>query len=160
MDDYHDERSFLCGYQRCRGYGSTNDLNSPSTSYLKYTELVRHEVSPSDTLRGLVVRYSSNMSELKRINRLWSDESLHCKSHVFVPLYTASENGNSSIGTPMKTPTPKRSVTTPDAAKKRHESLKDLESMKDIFRRIDSNMKVTKKTVRRMEKSFDSSVCD
>ncbi|KAK0407243.1 hypothetical protein QR680_019100 [Steinernema hermaphroditum] len=156
MDDYHDERSFLCGYRRCRGYGSTSDLNSPSTSTLKYSELVRHEVSPQDTLRGIVVRYSSNMYELKRINRLWSDESLHCKTHVFVPLYSQSENGNTVGGTPpVGTPkTPQKRSETPGA--KKRESLKDIESMKEIFRRIDSNMKVTKKQVRRMEKSFDA----
>uniref|UniRef100_A0A1I8A2G5 LysM domain-containing protein n=1 Tax=Steinernema glaseri TaxID=37863 RepID=A0A1I8A2G5_9BILA len=158
MDDYHDERSFLCGYRRCRGYGSTNDLNSPSTSALKYSELVRHEVSAQDTLRGIVVRYSSNMYELKRINRLWSDESLHCKTHIFVPLYGSSENG-STVGTPPPTmkSCQKRSETS---GMKKRESINDLESMKEIFRRIDSNMKVTKKQVRRMEKSFDDSVCD
>ncbi|KAK0423001.1 hypothetical protein QR680_007919 [Steinernema hermaphroditum] len=106
MDDYHDERSFLCGYRRCRGYGSTNDLNSPSTSTLKYSELVRHEVSPQDTLRGIVVRYSSNIQ---------------------------SENGNTVGGTPpVGTPkTPQKRSETPGA--KKRGPLKDIESMKEIF---------------------------
>ncbi|KAK0423002.1 hypothetical protein QR680_007919 [Steinernema hermaphroditum] len=120
MDDYHDERSFLCGYRRCRGYGSTNDLNSPSTSTLKYSELVRHEVSPQDTLRGIVVRYSSNMRH--------------------------AAGGHAEDATEAQR----------DAWREETRTAQGHRVDEGDLRRIDSNMKVTKKQVRRMEKSFDA----
>jgi len=46
-----EEYTFLCGYQRIRRYGSTNDLNSPPV-FRKYVSLVVHKLEPSDTLQS------------------------------------------------------------------------------------------------------------
>ena len=55
----HDERTFLCGYQNSRGYGSTSCLQ---TCKKRYRTVVRHKVEPSDTLRGIVLKYNTSVS--------------------------------------------------------------------------------------------------
>lgn len=81
-----DEYTFLCGYQKIRRYGSTDDLNSPPSTLRSYTRLVLHKLEPTDTLQSLELKYNSCVFEIKRVNRLWSNDSLHCKTHVNVPV--------------------------------------------------------------------------
>uniref|UniRef100_A0AC34FPJ2 LysM domain-containing protein n=1 Tax=Panagrolaimus sp. ES5 TaxID=591445 RepID=A0AC34FPJ2_9BILA len=164
--DLNGEHTFLCGYQRIRRYGSTQDLNSPSTSssgLRKASQIIPHRVEPSDTLQSLELKYNSNMYEIKRINRLWSNDSLHCKTIINIPIYD-SPISQSHAGTPItsaaQTPTdgskkfnPKKKIVGNSAAAAANlEVVNESETLEDFFKRIDSSVKQTQKSVKRLIK--------
>ncbi|KHN77211.1 LysM and putative peptidoglycan-binding domain-containing protein 1 [Toxocara canis] len=134
----HDEHTFLCGYQRTRGYGSTS---RPQSSTRRYTSVVRHQVEPTDTLQGLVLRYNTSMTEIKRLNRLWSNESLYLKPFINIPIYEINASSSEA------------SSRTESPSLRTIEEHNNVESVEDIFKRIDSNIKKTTSNVRRLEKN-------
>lgn len=156
----NDESTFLCGYQKIRRYGSTNsDLgaNSQSSSSsslhsgyssLKFGKIIVHQVEPSDTLQSLELKYNSSMYEIKRINRLWSNASLHCKTHLSIPVL---ENGESAA--------PSQPTSLPGGSQSRTKSLERVEehdseeSLDQFFMRIDRNVKKTQKAVKKLNRA-------
>ena len=141
--DQNDEHTFLCGYQRIRRYGSTQDLNSPSASFKKPLQIITHKVEPTDTLQSLELKYNSNMYEIKRVNRLWSNDSLHCKTFINIPIYDGLENHQQDVASPETKVEKKRNLEVVEEKQ---------ESLDDFFKRIDSNMKKTQKIVKRLNK--------
>ncbi|KAI6205542.1 hypothetical protein M3Y94_00803900 [Aphelenchoides besseyi] len=156
-----DECTFLCGYQRFRRYGSTCDLNSPTYGgFRKHSQVIQHEVQPTDTLQSLELKYNSSMFEIKRLNRLWSNDALHCKTHVNIPLFeeTRSAAATPTIASSSTMPTAGLSSRNGSSAQKvgNLKSLtetKPIESMDAFFKRIDGNVKQTKKAVRKLNKN-------
>uniref|UniRef100_A0A7E4WD67 LysM domain-containing protein n=1 Tax=Panagrellus redivivus TaxID=6233 RepID=A0A7E4WD67_PANRE len=155
--DLTDEHTFLCGYQRIRRYGSTSDLNASTpggSSYRKPLQLIVHRVAPTDTLQSLELKYNSNMYEIKRVNRLWSNESLHCKAVISIPVYEAGPNGTPINGTDdSPSEGPHRYKTRSTAKRKSLEPVHESESLEDFFKRIDSSVKKTTKAVKKLTKS-------
>lgn len=135
-----DERTFLCGYQNSPGYGSTSCLQ---TRKKNYCTVVRHKVEPTDTLRGIVLKYNTSMTELKRMNRLWSNESLFLKEFVDVPIYD-----NNSEAAESSTYNYDRS----HVMKQREQPVP--ESVEELFKRIDLTIKTTSKNVKKLEKNM------
>jgi len=155
----HDEYTFLCGYQRIRRYGSTSDVNESQSRSRKFSDIVMHEVQPDDTLQSLELKYNSSMFEIKRLNRLWSNNSLHCKTHLRIPVF----NENNISTRLSKSPShPDRidssNPTASDSSKEKGKNLPPLmeseESLDAFFSRIDSNMKKSKKAVRKLNRNF------
>ncbi|KAI6244093.1 LysM and putative peptidoglycan-binding domain-containing protein 1 [Aphelenchoides fujianensis] len=126
---------------------------------LKYTQVITHEVRPEDTLQSLELKYNSSMFEIKRLNRLWSNDSLHCKTHVSIPLFdeTRSAAATPNAGRRCSQPEDGRFirkkrvffVRRPPFDEKKAEPV---ESMDAFFKRIDGNVKQTKKAVRKLNK--------
>ncbi|KAL3997775.1 LysM domain family protein [Acanthocheilonema viteae] len=129
-----DERTFLCGYQRTRGYGSLSNLHVSAKSY---RTTIQHQIKPNDTLQGLVLKYNTSMSEVKRLNRLWSNESLHLKEYIEIPIYDEIfEKSHASYK-----PTNLKNYRCYEESKKSQDI--NGESLQDIFKRIDMNIKKT-----------------
>lgn len=153
--DQNDEHTFLCGYQRIRRYGSTSDLNSSSTNFKKPFSYIIHKVQPTDTLQSLEMKYNSNMYEIKRVNRLWSNDSLYCKTMINIPIYDETNSSKSA---------PESHVTSPENENIKKSKIKmkigqsleiveeKQESLDDFFKRIDSNMRKTQKIVKKLNK--------
>ncbi|VDN05200.1 unnamed protein product [Thelazia callipaeda] len=154
MEGDQEERTFLFGYQHTRGYGS---LSNPQTSTKAYRTIVQHHIGPYDTLQGLVLKYNTSlegvlplliqMSEIKRLNRLWSNESLHLKEYVDIPIYDEVSE---------QFPNSARSLTiTGNSLDKTSSKSKEMdsESVNDIFKRIDMNIRKTTDNVYKLAKS-------
>uniref|UniRef100_A0A8R1TLY7 LysM domain-containing protein n=1 Tax=Onchocerca volvulus TaxID=6282 RepID=A0A8R1TLY7_ONCVO len=128
----------LC-YQRTRGYGS---LSNPHVPTKTYRTIIQHQIGPNDTLQGLVLKYNTSMSEIKRLNRLWSNESFYLKEYVEIPIYDEILDGDYISD---------RSINVKN---NRGESIKsqdiDGESLQDIFKRIDMNIRKTTKSVHKL----------
>ncbi|CAF0892780.1 unnamed protein product [Adineta ricciae] len=62
------------------GYGSL------AKSQLQPTFYICHPVEVDDTLQRLALKYSGNIQEIKRINRLWSDAELSLLEDVYIPV--------------------------------------------------------------------------
>uniref|UniRef100_A0A915D9E9 LysM domain-containing protein n=1 Tax=Ditylenchus dipsaci TaxID=166011 RepID=A0A915D9E9_9BILA len=186
MEHHHvdDEYTFLCGYQKIRRYGSTSDLNSQFHPP-KYSRIVVHQVEPSDTLQSLELKYNSSMYEIKRINRLWSNDSLYCKSHVNIPVFdeldmsspsSKSQRSRSELSKTTcsfddsQSSSLRRGVPTRRLDQNGKSSSKlipisnsktslskveeaESESLDQIFKRIDKNVKKSQKIVRKLNKN-------
>ncbi|CAD5234954.1 unnamed protein product [Bursaphelenchus xylophilus] len=147
-DPCYNENTFLCGYQRIRRYGSTWDLNSTSNNLRKPLNVVEHEVKPTDTLQNLQIKYNSNMFEIKRINKLWSNDALYARTHISVPIYDDSPLSTRSLSDSEKVA--RKVGSKPEIGQK---EVEEEESVKDFFKRIDQNVRRTKKVVRKMNKT-------
>jgi hypothetical protein len=76
---------------------------------------------------------------------LWSNDSLHCKTHVSIPLYNESRSA-------VVTPTQLIQSKQPTGLDTLTEQQDTSETVNDFFKRIDSNVKQTKKAVKRLNK--------
>ncbi|CAG9531067.1 unnamed protein product [Cercopithifilaria johnstoni] len=136
-----DERTFLCSYQRTRGYGSLSNFHVSTKSY---RTIIQHQITPNDTLQGLVLKYNTSMSEIKRLNRLWSNESLYLKEYVEIPIYDEIlEKGHA-----LDRSTNVKNHRCYEESKKSQGI--DGESLQDIFKRIDMNIRKTTYSVNKL----------
>nr|CAD2184893.1 unnamed protein product [Meloidogyne enterolobii] len=147
-----EESAFLFGAKKIRCYGSIADLNSPTTSAPKFVSLAVHKVQPNDTLQNLELRYNSSMFEIKRINRLWSNQSLYCKTEILIPIFeeNASKSKEEALLYDNTTINFKKQK---DKLKERSngENMED-ESLDQFLRRIDLSMRKTKSAIGRFDR--------
>ncbi|KAJ3768625.1 peptidoglycan-binding LysM domain protein [Lentinula raphanica] len=85
--------------------------------------VIVHEVSPTDSLAGVALKYRINLTELRRANHLWTSDSIHLRKYLYIPLEktslpippsTANSSSSSSEVAASVPPTPedpKSSVT-------------------------------------------------
>ncbi|XP_013873169.1 lysM and putative peptidoglycan-binding domain-containing protein 1 [Austrofundulus limnaeus] len=66
---------------RSMSYGSL--IRSPLTSVHRFIE---HTVQPGETLQGLAVKYGVSMEQIKRANRLYTNDSIFLKKSLSIPV--------------------------------------------------------------------------
>lgn len=71
---------------RTRSYGT---LVSSSLSPIRQKR-IEHKVKPGDTLQGLSLKYGVSMEQIKRANRLYTNDSIFLKESLFIPVLTGS----------------------------------------------------------------------
>lgn len=83
-----DERTnFVRTARAQRKYGSTNmNINEPSLKY-QPTSFMQHRVQPGDTLQGIALRYKTSMEYIKRINKMWTNDTLFLREYLYVPCF-------------------------------------------------------------------------
>lgn len=83
------------------------------------------------------------MSEIKRLNRLWSNESLYLKEYIEIPIYDEilEKDHASDISKNMNSQCYEES--------KKSQNI-DGESLQDIFKRIDMNIRKTTYNVHKL----------
>lgn len=82
-----------------RGYGAampSSGLAGPSRALQKHTRTFTHTITKSDSLNSLAVRYDTTIADIKRINKLWSNESLSLRTEVKIPLHGDIPQSNGS----------------------------------------------------------------
>lgn len=80
------------------------------------------------------------MSEIKRINHLWSNESLHLKQYIKIPIYDDTVECDCTGLRPQKQTAGSESDTKN-------------ESVQDIFKRVDMTLKKTSQNVHKIVKN-------
>jgi len=116
-----DETTFLCGYKGLRRYGTTSAAGAKKPSY---STIIKHRVLPSDTLQGIALKYGASTTEIKRVNKLWSNDSIHLREILHIPIPSADaspSSGGSSIAPP---PPP---VTVPNGRDSCYDSMSETE---------------------------------
>ncbi|KAI1280706.1 LysM and putative peptidoglycan-binding domain-containing protein 1 [Halotydeus destructor] len=75
------EREFLGSFVKKQiKYGSTaNHVD-------RFKKILTHNVQPSDTLQGLSLRYGVPMEHIKRINKMWTSDSLCLRPTLKIPI--------------------------------------------------------------------------
>ncbi|KAL4646752.1 lysM and putative peptidoglycan-binding domain-containing protein 1 [Arapaima gigas] len=69
---------------RARSYGS---LVNSSVSPLRQRR-IEHQVQPGETLQGLALKYGVSMEQIKRANRLYTNDSIFLKTSLWIPVQT------------------------------------------------------------------------
>uniref|UniRef100_A0A0N4ZR70 LysM domain-containing protein n=1 Tax=Parastrongyloides trichosuri TaxID=131310 RepID=A0A0N4ZR70_PARTI len=152
--------------QRYRRYGSCNDLNSQDNHYninkLKRISIVEHKISPNETLQSICLKYDSNISEVKRINKLWNNESFYTRKCIKIPVFINNvsknnievikdnENEYDCISNNNYNNVPIINSNEKSLCKNSSN-----ESIKELFNRIDKNTKKSIKAVMKMEKNIE-----
>jgi len=80
------EWDFIFGPSKSYGssYGScVRSLQKSTVTYKK------HAIGSSDTLQGIALKYSVSTEELRRINKLYSSDSLFLRTFLLIPIETA-----------------------------------------------------------------------
>ncbi|XP_004389612.1 lysM and putative peptidoglycan-binding domain-containing protein 1 [Trichechus manatus latirostris] len=69
---------------RARSYGSlVQSVCSPVRE-----RRLEHELAPGDTLAGLALKYGVTMEQIKRANRLYTNDSIFLKKTLYIPILT------------------------------------------------------------------------
>ncbi|XP_005084340.1 lysM and putative peptidoglycan-binding domain-containing protein 1 [Mesocricetus auratus] len=76
--------SALLHGSRARSYGS---LVQSSCSPVRERRL-EHQLEPGDTLAGLALKYGVTMEQIKRTNRLYTNDSIFLKKTLYIPILT------------------------------------------------------------------------
>uniref|UniRef100_A0A914HEH4 LysM domain-containing protein n=1 Tax=Globodera rostochiensis TaxID=31243 RepID=A0A914HEH4_GLORO len=106
--------------------------------------MIRH--TPARSTNSLELCYKSSMFEIKRLNKLWSDQSLYCKPEVLIPIFDDDCVPNLSLN--EKTDR----IRNPSHNANRAENELNEETIDQLFQRIDLDVKQTKRTVKRLAK--------
>ncbi|XP_005007839.1 lysM and putative peptidoglycan-binding domain-containing protein 1 [Cavia porcellus] len=69
---------------RARSYGS---LVQSACSPVRERRL-EHQLKPEDTLAGLALKYGVTMEQIKRANRLYTNDSIFLKKTLYIPILT------------------------------------------------------------------------
>ncbi|XP_062321476.1 lysM and putative peptidoglycan-binding domain-containing protein 1 [Osmerus eperlanus] len=75
---------------RTRSYGS---LVKSSLSPLRQRR-IEHLVQPGETLQGLSLKYGVSMEDIKRANRLYTNDSIFLKTSLSIPVFLAPDSYN------------------------------------------------------------------
>lgn len=86
--------------------------------------------------------------------RLWSNEALYCRSHVSIPLYEDSPAASRASPTPVSRPLARQASADSAAPRAGPAGAAGPaeESVNDFFKRIDRNVRRTKKVVRQLNR--------
>ncbi|XP_073495488.1 lysM and putative peptidoglycan-binding domain-containing protein 1 [Phyllobates terribilis] len=134
---------------RTRSYGSLVQ-SSYSPARLRKLE---HLVQPGDTLPGLALKYGVTMEQIKRVNRLYTNDSIFLKKYLSIPVLmeqpqltngahptedsgAAGGYGAGKEGTASR---PQRSMSL--------DARKDEVSATDFMTKLDTRIRVSKRTV-------------
>jgi len=179
MDSQNEESFLCCPYKKIKRYGSTNDFHPLRAALHKYNRVLLHKVAPTDTLQNLGLKYNVSIFVIKRLNKLWSDQSIFCREYILIPLIgdqcspeikmesvPSTSNLFSTGDKKMLT----RIVSSSYNLQKQHQvpETRDLsstncsvdrieeggnESLDQLFKRIDLNVKRTRKVVNKLANS-------
>lgn len=147
--------------QRTRSYGS---LVSSSLSPVRQRR-IEHKVQPGETLQGLSLKYGVSMEQIKRANRLYTNDSIFLKESLFIPVLTESvsftngveltedETSPAQIHTEISNEIPKSQTDSRCDAKA---DLSPVEYLKKIDSLISQSKQAAEKTCQEGEKQFSS----
>lgn len=157
-----------------RSYGSC--VRTQNTTKVKY---MKHFVDSNDTLQGLALKYSTTTDELRRINKLFSNDSIFVRDHLLVPSTSHPSKMNEilnegGVANQQKSADPKPSSTNNGRSKVIKDSdvkvsvngvkTEDDEEENDAYsflRKLDNKIQAGKKAVSqfRTEESQESEQC-
>uniref|UniRef100_A0A7N6B9Z4 LysM and putative peptidoglycan-binding domain-containing protein 2 n=1 Tax=Anabas testudineus TaxID=64144 RepID=A0A7N6B9Z4_ANATE len=153
---------------KIRSYGSTASVTASLGE--KYIE---HRVTDSDTLQGIALKYGVTMEQIKRANKLFSNDCIFLKNSLNIPVVSEkrfvfnglsleSPDGDSEAAcqeadTPsimtqdIEGPSPPPSPPSEDSKPPQPQSQPEELSAKDFLHRLDLQIKQSKQAARRLK---------
>ncbi|KAL5019581.1 hypothetical protein ScPMuIL_002473 [Solemya velum] len=139
-------------------YGTATRLLPKTSSFFK------HKISENDTLIGISLRYSVTVEEIKRENKMWTNDSLFLREHLLIPL-TQQNTGNIPDGCEIVTnESAQKPNNGPSLIKAKsvdavsetvnpseHILSSPMDDAKDLLSKFDSSFEKLKSDVKKME---------
>nr|CAG4645818.1 EOG090X0DPX [Lynceus sp. MCZ IZ 141354] len=84
----NDERTSFASSARCgKKYGTTGGYSYTNPRMKATNEsYISHQVQASDTLQGIALRYGVTTEQVKRSNKLWTNDSLYLREYLRIPI--------------------------------------------------------------------------
>lgn len=153
---------------KIRSYGSTASVTASLGE-----KFIEHRVTDSDTLQGIALKYGVTMEQIKRANKLFSNDCIFLKNSLNIPVVSEKRfifNGL-SLESPdgdgetacqeaeapciltkdIEGPTPPPSPPAEDSAPPRPPPQSEELSAKDFLHRLDLQIKQSKQAARRLK---------
>lgn len=147
---------------KTRSYGSTASVFASLGE--KYIE---HRVTDSDTLQGIALKYGVTMEQIKRVNKLFSNDCIFLRNSLNIPVPSQKpplfnglslESPDSEANTPQEqpyvdpdtdgpSPPPSPPPAEPEVKPPQPEEL----SAKDYLHRLDLQIKLSKQAARKLK---------
>ncbi|TNN68378.1 LysM and putative peptidoglycan-binding domain-containing protein 2 [Liparis tanakae] len=141
---------------KIRSYGSTASV--PASLGERYVE---HRVTDSDTLQGIALKYGVTMEQIKRANKLFSNDCIFLKNSLSIPVASEKRSifNGLSLESPdgdgeaswqeadIEEPSPPPSPPPENSKPPQPEEL----SAKDFLHRLDLQIKQSKQAARRLK---------
>ncbi|KAG8009755.1 LysM and putative peptidoglycan-binding domain-containing protein 1 [Nibea albiflora] len=80
----------LRGGSRTRSYGSL--VRSPLSPV--HQRRIEHKIQPGETLQGLALKYGVSMEQIKRANRMYTNDSIFLKKSLSIPVLSDLEHSS------------------------------------------------------------------
>ncbi|CAM4577812.1 unnamed protein product [Leuciscus chuanchicus] len=147
---------------KTRSYGSTASVTAPlGETYIE------HRVTDGDTLQGIALKYGVTMEQIKRVNKLFSNDCIFLRNTLNIPVKskkrslfnglsldspdsegsTLQESLCSSQDMDVPSPPPESAVPEPNTRPVQAEEL----SAKDFLHRLDLQIKQSKQAARKLK---------
>ncbi|XP_041648702.1 lysM and putative peptidoglycan-binding domain-containing protein 1 [Cheilinus undulatus] len=78
---------------RTRSYGSL--VRSPLSPVRQ--RRIEHKIQPGETLQGLALKYGVSMEQIKRANRLYTNDSIFLKKSLSIPVMSDLDHCNNGV---------------------------------------------------------------
>ncbi|XP_031154353.1 lysM and putative peptidoglycan-binding domain-containing protein 1 [Sander lucioperca] len=78
---------------RTRSYGSL--VHSPLSPVRQ--RRIEHNIQPGETLQGLALKYGVSMEQIKRVNRLYTNDSIFLKKSLLIPVLSDLDHCNNGV---------------------------------------------------------------
>lgn len=72
--------------------------------------LTSAQIQPQDSLAGVALRYGVSLADIRKVNKLWSSDSIHLRSVLYIPLNANLKLGYSPNLIDLRTPNQERDV--------------------------------------------------
>ncbi|XP_053331256.1 lysM and putative peptidoglycan-binding domain-containing protein 1 [Spea bombifrons] len=153
MASHHEQGdSGLLRGSRTRSYGS---LSQSSYSPARIRK-IEHRVQPGDTLQGLALKYGVTMEQIKRANRLYTNDSIFLKKYLSIPVLAEQPDLSNGLESHEKSGEEGIQVKNPSARKDRKDKNKPHRtgaksgnkeelSASDFMSRLDTSIRVSKR---------------
>ncbi|KAK6167889.1 hypothetical protein SNE40_021818 [Patella caerulea] len=121
----------------------------------KATRHVKHVVCTGDTLMGIALKYHVTVEQIKRQNKLWTNDSLFLREHILIPLLPSNETlvPQELI---VKVADRYTSSTEEDEDQKTEVKVSKSENGMDFLNKYDTNIAQLKSNIKKFEKKTDS----
>lgn len=153
---------------KIRSYGSTASVTASLGE-----KFIEHRVTDSDTLQGIALKYGVTMEQIKRANKLFSNDCIFLKNSLNIPVVSEkrfifnglsleSPDGDGETAcqeaeapcimtTDIEGPTPPPSPPPEDSAPPQPLPQPEELSAKDFLHRLDLQIKQSKQAARRLK---------
>ncbi|CAG0885463.1 unnamed protein product [Cyprideis torosa] len=84
-DESEEHTAFLKAFNKTqKKYGTT------STNVKRKVHILQHRVEAGDTIQGLSLKYNTTVDDIKRANKLWTNDSLLVRDVLEIPVPVSS----------------------------------------------------------------------
>ncbi|XP_018431558.1 PREDICTED: lysM and putative peptidoglycan-binding domain-containing protein 2 [Nanorana parkeri] len=149
---------------KTRSYGSTASVRSPWAE-----RFIEHQVSPTDTLQGIALKYGVTMEQIKRANKLFSTDCIFLRKSLNIPVISEKSslfNGLNLLDSPENesqeasniqagdtVPAPANNTSPPGSPETNRPIVTQDEelSAKDFLHRLDLQIKRSTQAAKRLK---------